>query len=128
MAQDIPTPNGGVNPLPDLASDVHAWDMSIDQTWCGRRWELPRNNLRWTEVLTKHAYSTMASSPNGFATQLEVRCGGVLLVVAQPLPFSISALSSFAFLDQVSRPLNSDWSTIGLEAFHLKSGSKWWVL
>lgn len=119
-AFDVPTPND-IAAKKSLASDSHAWVMTIGQQWCGRRWELPRNSLRWTEVTTKHAYSDLAPAQNGFATQVNVLCGALLLIVARPSGQEDPA--SFSFLDQISRPLNAVWSSIELEAYHLKPGT-----
>ncbi|KAF6755591.1 hypothetical protein DFP72DRAFT_1067397 [Ephemerocybe angulata] len=121
MAPDIPTPNGK-SPVVGLASDILAWDMTIDQPWCGRRWEMPRSALRWAEVSTANAYSKLSVSPNGFATQIEIKTGSQLLVVVRPAAFSPHTPASFTFLDQVRHLQTSNWSGLSVEAFHLKAG------
>ncbi|KAF6745574.1 hypothetical protein DFP72DRAFT_1077351 [Ephemerocybe angulata] len=123
MVPDIPAPNG-INPTSTLASDIVAWDMTIDQPWCSRRWEMPRSILRWTDVATTHAYTPLSPSPNGFVTQIEVKCGSQLLILFQPAPFSPCTSASFSFLEQVNQPSISNWNALSVEAFHLKPGHK----
>ncbi|KAJ2911828.1 hypothetical protein MD484_g8586, partial [Candolleomyces efflorescens] len=121
-ASSFPMPNGP-SPFPSLASDVHAWDMTIDLAWCGRRWEMPRSELRWAEVLTKNTYQSMRFSPNGFGTQIEVKGGSQLLVICQPAQFNPYNISSVPLLDRIQNELFiEEWQTLTYNAFHLQPG------
>jgi hypothetical protein len=119
---NFPMPNGP-SPLSSISSDVYAWDMTIDQPWCGRRWEMPRSDLRWAEILTKNTYRSLGFSPNGFGTQIEVKGGSQLLVICQPAQFNPHNISSVQLLDRIQNiPFLEDWQTLTFQAFHLQPG------
>lgn len=119
MAPDIPT-SSTQHAIVKVASDAHAWNMTIDQPWCARRWEMPRSLLCWAEVSTKHAYSSVSFAPNGFATQIEVKSGSQLLLIFQPRQ---SHQDIFQYLLQVKQPLSMNWDAVVSEAFHLTEGN-----
>ncbi|KAF6751269.1 hypothetical protein DFP72DRAFT_1172351 [Ephemerocybe angulata] len=118
---DFPIPNNSF-PIASLASDAYAWDMTVDQPWCWRRWEMPRSTLRWAEVSTQHAYRSLAMSDNGFGTHIDVKSGSRLLVVCQPAPFNPHSTSSFSLLEQFRRRSPTDLKMWSFQAFHLKAG------
>ncbi|KAJ2912705.1 hypothetical protein MD484_g7708, partial [Candolleomyces efflorescens] len=114
---------GGEPPLEGLASDAHAWNMTFDQPWCNRRWEMPVSAVRTAAVTTRDAYCMFHIPANGFATQIEVRNGGQVLIVCQPAPFNPHNFFHFTLLEQLSHPPLSDWTTLTFQAFYLPAGS-----
>lgn len=96
LAEDIPMPDG-VSALPTLHSDVIAWNYTVDQPWCGRRWEMPRSALKWGTASIGCTFTSLDTSLNGFATYIEVKVGTQLVIIGTP-PQELGSLESFKCL------------------------------
>lgn len=121
-AVNVPAP-GSVAPLHALATDAHAWNMTIDLPWCGRRWEMPRSELRWAEIATQSTSHPLNFAINGFVTHIEVKVGSQFLVVCRPRHRFLDTPTSFRWLDRFRRVQVSDLESMELQGYRLQAGT-----
>jgi hypothetical protein len=111
----------GVAPILALTSDVVAWNYTVDQPWCGRRWEMPRSATKWGSAFIRNTYLPMTITPNGFSTYVEVKVGIQLVVIGTPKVKQ--AFSSLEFLVKARLGGASfDLTEMALEVFPLRPG------
>lgn len=71
-------------PPESLASDVAAWNCTLEEPFCKRRIRLPERPTRWITAATSHAFGVWTEEALGFCTYLNVVNGLLWVLVGKP--------------------------------------------
>jgi hypothetical protein len=72
-------------PPPDsLASDVAAWNSTLEEPYCKRRVRLPERHTRWVTAATSNAFGVWTEEVLGFCAYLNVVNGLLWVLVGKP--------------------------------------------
>lgn len=93
-----------------LASDILAWDATINRPWCHTWCEMPRNTTQFGCVATNSAFTKADVARNGFGLYFEIQVGSVWVAI------------SHCSRDPSSQ-LDATDGDVELEPIHLTSGS-----
>jgi hypothetical protein len=80
---DFPRPNAPPPPQ-SIASDLIAWDATLDLPWCKRAESYPSSSVRWGLAGTAGAHHFWHIDCDGFGTYIDVQVGKKWWVVAKP--------------------------------------------
>jgi hypothetical protein len=93
-----------------VASDILAWDATINQPWCHPWCEMPRNSTQFGCVATSSAFTKAEVARNGFGLYFEIQAGSMWVAISHCPRDPTSQLDT--------APCDAD-----LESVHLTPGS-----
>ncbi|TEB24742.1 hypothetical protein FA13DRAFT_1714396 [Coprinellus micaceus] len=97
-----------------VASDILAWDATINQPWCHTWCEMPRNSTQFGCVSTSSAFTKAEVVRNGFGLYFEIQVGSMWVAISHHPRDPTSQLDT--------APRDAD-----LETVHLTPGSAMWA-
>lgn len=114
-ALDFPLASGPP-PQSAFATDVRAWDFTLDMPLAGRTVEYPRHHMRWGLAATKGAQHTWHVDAEGMATYIQPKTGSKYWVVARPKASRKDAicLTDDSVVADVSAPNQEYWDIEGI--------------
>jgi hypothetical protein len=71
-------------PPDTLASDLAAWNSTLEEPFCKRRVRLPERHTRWITAATSNAFGEWTEEVLGFCTYLNVMNGLLWVLIGKP--------------------------------------------
>lgn len=123
----IPSIGDGANSVPPeaaIATDVSAFQATVNRPYCGFGHRYPTTNMRWSFFGLKHAVTPFRWTSEGLGTYFQLISGRQVLYIANPLSKEHLAENSCFLASSYNQdiPDSSDWEISGQI---LEPGSIW---
>lgn len=83
-ALDFPMPTRGIRPPETIATDILAFNETLDDPYCKRTAGFPVSDMYWGLAATNHSFHFFHIDTDGLATAVRPQNGAKYWIVAQP--------------------------------------------